>query len=191
MTHKSNVIFRTHTEADREGIIDFLYSLKDELYFAERAVAEEITSLLFIHGGAIVGTVEDEIVVVGGYFLGEPAQNFANKEVGFIYVAGIAKPYRGTAVFRTGLQYLLKTFQMWGLKEIRMHALESDKRLNALYGSFANVIRKETNRRGLSCVLYGNTLDGVMQVLAERERRRHMYNITPMHRPAASHPHGT
>ncbi len=189
MTRNTTVEFRTHTEQDREGIIKFLYSLKDELYFSERAVAEEITSLLFTHGGAIVGTVNDEIVVVGGYFLGEPASNFTNKEVGFIYVAGIAKSYRGTAVFRNGLYFMIKTFQSWGITEIRMHALETDRRLNSLYGSFAKVIRKEKNRRGLSCVLYGNTLDGVIHILTAREKRRHIYNITPMHHPALSRPH--
>ena len=183
MTRKTTVEFRTHTEQDREGIIDFLYSLKDELYFTKRAAAEEITSLLFAHGGAMVGTVDDQIVVVGGYFLGEPSRNFANKEVGFVYVAGIARPYRGTAAFRTGLRFMIETFQSWGLTEIRMHALESDLRLNSLYGSFARVMRKEKNRRGLPCVLYGNTLDSVARILSTRENRRHIYNVTPRHQP--------
>ncbi len=73
--------------------------------------------------------------------------------------------------------------------EIRMHALESDRRLNSLYGSFAKVIRKEKNRRGLPCVLYGNTLDGVIHILTAREKRRHTYNITPRHQPVSSRIH--
>lgn len=41
MTRKTNVKFRTHTEQGRKAITNFLYSLKDELYFLKRAVAEE------------------------------------------------------------------------------------------------------------------------------------------------------
>jgi hypothetical protein len=78
---------------------------------------------------------------------------------------------------------MIETFQSWGLTEIRMHALESDLRLNSLYGSFARVIRKEKNRRGLPCVLYGNTLDSVARILPTREKRHHIYNITPRHHP--------
>ena len=190
MTRQSVVEFRTHTEDDREGIINFLFSIRDELYFSERSVAEHIVSQLFTQGGAIVGEVDGEIAALSGYFLGEPSHHFANKEVGFVYVAGIARPYRGTAAFRTGLRFTVETFQSWGLREIRLHALAQDIRLNSLYSSFAQPIRKEENGRGLPCVLYGNTLGAVMRILTEREKRRHAYNITPVHRPVASRPHG-
>lgn len=189
MINNCKVNYRISSQNEAQDIADFLHSICDELYFSERKFAVEITSLLFTHGGVIVGTVNNEIVSVVGYFLGDPARHYANKEIGFIYVAGLAKPYRGTAAFRTGLRFLMETFKTLGLQEIRLHALEQDDRLNSLYSRFAGPIRKEVNRRGFPCVLYGNRVENVLTILDKREKRRHIYNITPMHRPSTSGTH--
>lgn len=178
MNH-SPITFQVCRSVDAQGVSDFLYSIRDELYFAERHVATEMTELLFSHGCVFTGVVNNEIVAVIGALFGEPAQAYANKAVGFIYVAGLAKPYRGTAAFRIGFRFVLEHFQTIGLQEVRFHALETDARLNAMYSSFARPIGKERNRRGFSCVLYGRSIEDALVTLNERQRRRHIYNPTP------------
>lgn len=177
--NQSPITFQVCRQDDAQGVSDFLYSIRDELYFAERHVAAEMTELLFTHGCVFTGVVNNEVVAVIGALLGEPAQAYANKEVGFIYVAGLAKPYRGTAAFRTGFRFVLEHFQTLGLQEVRFHALETDVRLNAIYSSFARPIGKELNRRGFSCILYGRSIEDALVTLNERQRRRHIYNPTP------------
>lgn len=186
MNH-SPIAFQVCHPDDAQGVSDFLYSIRDELYFAERHVAAEITDLLFTRGCVFTGVVNNEIAAVIGALFGEPAQAYANKEVGFIYVAGLAKPYRGTAAFRTGFRFVLERFQMMGLQEVRFHALETDARLNAMYSSFARPIGKERNRRGLSCVLYGRSIEDALATLNAREKRRHIYNPTPHAHHRVSH----
>ena len=171
--------FQMSRPDDAEGISDFLYSIRDELYFSKRQVATDMTKLLFQRGCVVIGIANQKIVAVIGVLFGEPAKSYANREVGFIYVAGLEKSHRGTSAFQTGLRFVLERLQMIGLEEIRFHALETDVRLNAIYSSFTKPIGKENNQRGFSCVLYGRTIKEALATLNERQRCRHIYNPTP------------
>lgn len=190
MNKQSEVLFRQGLPGDRQAVVDFLYAIGDELYFDERVVAEEIVALLYERGGVIVGETKGLVTAVTGYFRGDPADDYANREIGFIYVAGLAKTHRGTAAFRTGLRFVMETFQTMGLQEVRFHALAQDVRLNAIYGSFAQPMRQETNRRGFDCVLYGSSIDRVLDILDTREKRPYMVAMPPIGRPLVSGIHG-
>lgn len=184
---KCPIVFQQCSQADRQEITDFLYSLRQELYFSERKVAAGITELLFLRGCVFGGTVNEAVVAMIGVLYGEPARDYVNKEVGFVYVAGLAQRYRGTAAFRTGLRFVLEQFQQAGMTEIRFHALEKDRRLNALYSSFTQPIGREMNPRGLPCVLYGSSVTDALAILDQREKRRHMVHPTPHGRPLLAH----
>jgi hypothetical protein len=188
MNEKSVTNYRICPQIEEQEVADFLFSIRDELYFKDRATAQEITALLYERGGVIAGYAKDKIVSVCGYFFGDPSDGYANKRVGFIYVAGLAKEFRGTKAFRNGLNFLMKTLQTFDVEEIRMHALETDKRLNSLYSSFTRPLRTELNRRGFKCVLYSSLIDDVLRRLNRRERR-HVFDVTPIHRTVTSSRH--
>jgi hypothetical protein len=171
--------FRPCTASDSQQISDFLYSIGSELDISERTVSAEMTALLFANGGIIGGYDNDQLAAVVGYFHGDPSRDFADKQIGFIYVAALAKPYRGTSAFSDGLTFTMHLFKAQGLREVRLHALETNARLNAIYSQFARPLRRETNRRGYTCVLYGNRVDSILARRAEHRLRQHAMNPTP------------
>ena len=71
------------------AVVDFLFELRDELQFKERHMAEEIADILFEKGGLLASFAGDRIVCLCGYFLGDPANDFADDDVAFIYVRGV------------------------------------------------------------------------------------------------------
>lgn len=184
MNEQTQVIYRICTQEDRIEITDFLYSIRTELYFDEYANAEIITNVLFERGGVFGGYAGEQLVAVTGYFLGEPARAYANKDVGFVLVAGLAKSHRGTTAFRAGLRFTMETLKRMGVRQVQFHAAEDNAFVNGLYARFARPLRKEKNGRGIPCVLYGNDIDAVLRFVNGRARRTHahIYNMPPMER---------
>lgn len=165
-----NVMFKVCSQAEKPVIADFLWSLKEEFRFAERQIVAEITDLLFDKGGVIGGYRGDEMVGMFGYFLGEPSRDYANKAVGFIYIAGLAKPICRTGAFRDGSHFLAATLKSRGVRELRCHAAAGDPYTNRLYAYFGQPIAKEKNRRGDTCILYANSIDAVLANLARGKK---------------------
>ncbi|MEZ4658981.1 MAG: hypothetical protein R2911_15565 [Caldilineaceae bacterium] len=161
----SNISYYVCTSQEKDVVVDFLMSIGEELALTKRSEAVEITELLLAHGGAMISCHKGKVVAMLGYFLGEPAQAYANKEVGFIYVTAIAKPYRLTRLTWNGMGFVFRHLRTLGVQEIRCHAREHDRYTNRLYRHFARPIRKEPNRRGVSCILYGSSIDDVMSYL--------------------------
>ncbi len=161
--------------SDHTVVTDFLYSIRDELYFSEHTVAVEIADLLYSRGGIIGGFHEGQMVALVGYFFGQEADNYTDQQTALIYVAGLAKPYRSSGIFAVGLAFLVKSLDQLGVTRLRLHVLETDKRLNAIYSTFATPIRTERNRRGLCCVLYGNSVEGVLAHLKQRRTQKYAY----------------
>ncbi|MEZ4706573.1 MAG: hypothetical protein R3A44_05170 [Caldilineaceae bacterium] len=164
----SNIRYQICTLEEKDMVVDFLMSVGEELALTKRSEAAEITNLLFAKGGAMISCLNSEVVAMLGYFLGEPTQSYANKEVGFIYVTAIAKPYRLSPLMWNGMNFAVRQLRTMGVKEIRCHAREHDRYTNRLYAHFARPLRKERNRRGTPCILYGNSADNI---LAYMERR--------------------
>ena len=154
----ANLTYKICSEADTPALIDLLWSMKDELFLPDRNAAAEIIELLFQNGGTFATYDNNRMIGLLGYFLGEPADDFANKDVAFIYVAGLAREYRMSRAFQHGLAFALKKLSEFGLSEARFHAAESDPFTNRLYARFASPVRKEKNRRGHSCILYSRLL---------------------------------
>lgn len=177
------VEFQVSSKSDESAIVDFLWSIKDDLWLADRDSAAKITQLAFDKGGAIAGYHNDILVAMVGYFIGEPSQKYANKEVGFIYVAGLAKPYRLSRAMWNGLVFTMQHLQKLGMKEIRCHAREQDTYTNRLYSHFAKRLGTDVSLRGDPTVLYGNTIEGVLAYLNKGRTRQSTSPQTPTQIP--------
>lgn len=164
--------FKHCIKEDASTLIDFFWSLKDDLYLREKADAEKIAADLFERGGAFAGYKDETMIAASGYFLGEPACDYRNKEVGFIHVAGIAKPYRLSRVMRNGFHFMATFFKDAGVTELRFQAKEDDLYINRLYARFAKPLGKDVNLRGIQTILYATTVDHVLDCLTNPPRKR-------------------
>lgn len=175
----NDVMFRVAGADDGGRVVDFLMSLGEELYLGERRVAEEIVARLFAHGFMSIGEKGKQVVAMSGVLLGEPAKDYVNREVGFIYVAGLAKRYRGQGVFQVGLEFLIEEMVARGLERFRLHVLMTDKRLQGIYGRFARPLREELNPRGMACILYEGNVAQVWAGMKKKKVPAYAYNATP------------
>lgn len=170
---------------DQTAVVDLLFSLKSELYLPNRQVAAEITARCFKHGGVIGGYADNLLCGMMGYLYGEPHLKFSNKEVAFLYVAGIRQQYRRTGMFRRGLIFGLNEMQKHGAQVIRLQAEASNPFTNSLYGRFATPLREETNLRGIPVITYGGSIETALNYLERRQRPLpQAYNPTPHSIPA-------
>ncbi len=160
--HKSITEFRPCNERDRSAITEFLYSLRDDFLFSEKGDAAEVTSVLFRKGGAYAAWRGTEIVALCGYFFGDPADDYADPSVGYLYVAGAAPRYRLTRLMRDGLVFVSRNLAALGVRELRLQAAERNAYARRLYAKFADPIRQERNRRGHPTVLFAAPVDEVL-----------------------------
>ncbi len=169
---------------DEQAVVDFLFSVKEDLALADRTAAAKVVSLAFDRGGIFAGYDQGGIKAMLGYFLGEPDRDFANKEVIFMYVAAIARPYRLTRAFHKGLTQALRDFQAMGCRGIRLQARKADPYTNKLYGRFAQLIAEGKSPRGDAVMTYGGRIEDALYYL-ERGRRKRPFaaamNPTPHH----------
>lgn len=157
--------FELCTSDDATAVNNFLWSLKDDLYFTEKEAVEEVTQTLFQHGGILVAHQNDQMVALLGYLLGDPAKAYQNKDLGFLYVVGLAESVRRTRIMFEGLSFAVQLFVSKGIKTFRFHALETDQYVNRMYSLMARQIGKENNRRGYPCNLYEARIEELAAVL--------------------------
>lgn len=173
---KSKVNFQTCTESDAPAIVDFLMEIGEELKLSERQTAAEMVDLLFAQGGVVAGYATQDgsakMVAMMGFFWGDPHKDFANKHIGFVYVAAIAKAWRHTGTFRGLMVEGRRVFVAHNVQEVRFHAEETNTYTNMLYSKFAQPLKKEKNRRGITCILYSNSVANVMAYLQKAASRR-------------------
>ncbi len=166
-----NFTFKSLVQAqDQKAVVDLVYSIKDELRLPDRATAEKVVNLCFEHGGIIGGYYGSQLVGMMGYFLGEPANDYRNKETAFMYVACIADEYRLSRLFRKGLLFTFREFRKMGLREIRLQAEANNPYTNRLYGRFAQPLGESKSLRGLPVITYGGTLDEALRYLEPKRR---------------------
>jgi GNAT superfamily N-acetyltransferase len=162
-------------EEDQQAIIDFLYTMKEEFLLPDRTAVEEIVNIMFEKGG-IVGLYKDDCLVgFLGYFLGDPADDYADKAVGFLYIIGVSKPYRLTRVGHDLFHYTVRKFERMGLREIRLQAQESNPYTNRLYARFANPVGRSVTRRGARAVSYSSPIDDVLAYWDQPERFKELF----------------
>jgi len=169
---KPKVTFRTCTASDAPALVDFLMEIGEELYLCERRVAVEMVDLLFAQGGVVAGYADGRMMAMLGYFWGDPHKDFADKHIGFVYVAAIAQAWRHTGTFRGLMVEGGQEFMARDVQEVRFHAEETNAYTNMLYSKFAQPLQKEKNRRGITCILYGNSVANVVAYLRKGPGRR-------------------
>ncbi|MEM7028877.1 MAG: hypothetical protein AAF629_04745 [Chloroflexota bacterium] len=162
--------FHICTKEDQPQIINFLEQVKDDFPDFNRQAIEQTTELLFQEGGTIAGYQQGELVGILGYLLGEPSQNYINKDVGYIFVTALLPAVRLTRLFREGLAFTMHTLQDLGIQQVRFHAAKTDRYTNRLYAHFAQCIGEEVNRRGIPCNLYAASIPDVLAYLDRRGR---------------------
>ncbi|MEZ4677801.1 MAG: hypothetical protein R2932_26650 [Caldilineaceae bacterium] len=116
MTNRSNITYRPCQPTDAQAISDFLLTIGDELTIRDECEAAEMIALLFAKGGMLGAYREEQLIGVLGYFFGEPACDYANREIGFIYLAALAKPYRLSRVFQNALFYAFQFLRELGVQ---------------------------------------------------------------------------
>jgi hypothetical protein len=169
MTHYN---FKLCTQSDESTIIDFLMTVKDELYLPDRAAVESMMALVFDQGDAVCVYCGNQIVGMMGFFYGEPAQSFANKEVVFLYVAAIDPAFRLSRVFYKGLKFALRELENMGKTEIRLQAEAANPYTNKLYVRFASFMYASKSLRGVPVNTYGGSIRHALDRLDMRRRRR-------------------
>jgi hypothetical protein len=170
MTHYN---FKLCTQNDEPAVIDFLMTVKDELYLPDREAVVDMLNLIYAKGGIVGAFDGDTLCGMMGFFYGEPDQAYANTEVVFLYVAAIADEYRLSRVFHKGLSFALRTFEQMGKREIRLQAEAANPYTNKLYGRFASFLYESKTLRGIPVNTYGNSIDAALSRLDWRRRSRH------------------
>lgn len=177
---------------DKKMMTDYLYTQRGELYLPDYKSVQNVIELCFAHGGVIACYAEDRLGGMGGFFLGEPSQNFANKKTAFIYVATISEPYRLTRMFRKGLVFMLHQFQEMNVQAIRMQAEDTNLYTQKLYGRFAQPIAKGKSLRGKNVITFGSTVEEALVYLQRGRRAQHNVQLAVANLPAqaeGSQPH--
>jgi hypothetical protein len=173
---KNNVSFHICTQSETPAIVDFLMEIGPELKLSERQTAAEMVDLLFAQGVVVAGYATqdgaEKMVAMMGFFWGDPHKDFANKHIGFVYVAAIAKAWRHTGVFRGLMVEVSRIFMAHDVQEVRFHAEEANVYTNMLYSKIAQPLNKEKNRRGITCILYGTSVANAVAYLQKGARRR-------------------
>ncbi|MCA9939374.1 MAG: hypothetical protein KC418_12065 [Anaerolineales bacterium] len=155
---------------DEDAIVELLFTVKDELYLPDKQVIRAIVSNLFAHGGVIGAYHGRQLCGMMGYFLGSPEQEYANKEVAFLYVGCILPSYRLTRMFHGGLLFALQQFATIGVREIRLQAEAANPYTNRLYARFAQPLSHGKSLRGVPVITYGGSLQVALNHLAPRQR---------------------
>jgi hypothetical protein len=170
-------------EKDLSAVTDMLFALKDDLCLSNREAAQRIVELCFEKGG-VFGVYDGDLLCgMAGFFCGEPDRDFGNKEIAFLYVAGILPQYRLSRVFLRGLIFALQTVEARGFQEIRLQARATDPYTNKLYERFAHKVAEGKSLRGDPVITYGGTIE---EGLARLQRRRPFCQsadelLTPVH----------
>ena len=97
--------------ADYQDAVNLLYATKDELRLPDRATCRKVIDLCFEKGGITLGYDGSTTCALGGFFFGDPNEDFRDSAVGFLYVAAILPEYRLTRAFYGGLQFSLKALK--------------------------------------------------------------------------------
>ena len=147
---------------DQSTISEFLFAMKEEFLLPDQAAVDDVIQVLFERGG-IVGLYKDErLVGFIGYLLGDPAENYMDKKVGFLYIMGIARQYRLTRVGYDLFRHTMREFERLGLREIRLQAEATNLYTNRLYSRFAKPVGYALTRRGAKVMSYQCALRDVL-----------------------------
>jgi hypothetical protein len=164
--------YKQCTRDDEPAIVDFLMSVKHELYLPDRDAIKQMMTMIFKQGGVVGAFCGGELVGMMGFFYGEPGQSYHNKNVVFLYVAAIDPAFRLSRLFHQGLRFALQEFEKMGKREIRLQAEAANPYTNKLYGRFAAFLYASKSLRGVPVNTYGGPIDTALNRLDLRRRQR-------------------
>ena len=168
----SNFTYRICELNEKEAVTDVFFANQEALCLPDRAAAAKISDLLFAKGHVLGGYHNDQLVATLGYFLGEPAHNFANSEVLYLYVGAILPAYQLTRLFYHGLLFILQHYQGTAVTQLRLQAEKANPYTNKLYGRFAHPIAEGKSPRGVPVITYGGSIEEAIAYLARGKRKR-------------------
>lgn len=147
---------------DYETLEDFLMTQQEELELSDREGAKRIIDLSFEKGGVIGGFDHlGQMQAMFGFFFGDPSEGYADKQLMYVYVAAISKPYRLSRTFLKGMAAILQEATCLNIDQFRMHALVSDPYINRLYSKFSSPLGESKYLRGRYMTAYGGSVDDV------------------------------
>lgn len=150
-------------QIDETAVTNFLMTQQQELLLENRAAAQKVTNLLFENGGILAGfDPQNEIVGMLGFFFGDPADGYTDKEILFFYVAAIAKPYRMSRLFYMGMLMIMNKGKEMKLDRFKMQANIHDPYINRLYGRMAQPLGQSKTLRGHPVMTYGGTISDLL-----------------------------
>lgn len=150
-------------QIDDLAITRFLMTQREELMLDGLASAQKVTDLLFERGGVLASfDANNEVVGMLGFFFGDPNDGFADKETLFFYVAAIAKQYRLSRLFFTGMLMILKKGEEMGMARFKMQASIHDPYLNRLYGRMGQPQGESKTLRGHPVMTYSGTISALL-----------------------------
>ena len=162
MQLSKKIHFRPCHPIEQESLKTLLWALREPLHIKERETIDIVLRNLWTYGG-VLGIYEGaDLIGMFGYFLGEPKQEFFNRHISFIYVAGILPAHQRPGIFLRGVYALTQHLDELGVSEMRCHAAEDDPYTQRLYGRLGDEIGRELNGRGLPCILYACSVDLVL-----------------------------
>ena len=175
-------LFKTcDPQQDREAIIDLYDAVRDELHLPDRQTVADMVDLLFTHGGVTGGYFQHRLVGAVGYFFGDPARQFDDKRILFLYVGAILPHFRGTRLFRSGLMFTLHGMRHRA-DEIRLQAEASNRFTNTLYGRFAQPLGRDKSLRGKDVITYGTRIEDALAKLTRKPSApKACFNPAPHH----------
>ncbi len=154
---------------DQEKLSNFLWTQKDDLFLPDHESAQKVVDLVFEKGGILAGfDSSNRIQAMFGFFFGDPSDEYANKELMFVYVAAVSKSYQLSRTFLRGMASLAHEGARLKIDQFRMHASVTDKYINRLYSKFSNPLGESNNLRGYPVMVYEGSLDNVFEKIGPR-----------------------
>lgn len=164
---KPRLTFRNCTRALDEQAI-YQYILEHKVDFADFGPdeIESVMNIVFERGEFIGGYDQNHnLQTLTGYLIGDPANNFTEQTLLFLYITIIATAYRGSRAFLDGLIMVIKKLEQDRFEKIRMHAHVDNLSVNRLYSKFAIPTGKGVTRLGQPIIIYEASLKELNHIL--------------------------
>ena len=160
-----------YPQIDRTVVGDFLTSIKRDLLLPDRDAAYKVVDTAFEKGGIFAGyDSAQKIQCMTGFFFGDPAEDFKNKETAFVYVAAISSEFRLTRTFYVGMHFVFKQFEEIGLTRLRLQAAVDDRYNNRLYSRFVKPVGVGRTLRGHRVMNYEGSVADALAYFRPKSR---------------------
>lgn len=156
-------------QLDENNLANLLWRQKEDLFLPEFRTAENIVDHIFAKGGALAAfDPYGQMQAMIGFLFGSPADNYADQDTVFIYVAAVEKSYRTSRVFLKGLLALANQSKQLGIETFKLQASLTDAYNNRLYSKFATPVGEGLNPRGYPVMNYSGHMNDILSKFGSR-----------------------